>query len=114
VWLNDANEWIYPHLQIAQTRMSDLARKFTQPTAVQLRALNQAARELMLAQSSDWPFILRTRTSPEYATRRVKEHLLRFMSLHKQLIGKTIDEPALSNIEWMDNIFPDVNYHYWA
>jgi predicted glycosyl hydrolase (DUF1957 family) len=25
-----------------------------------------------------------------------------------------IDEPWLASVEWRDNIFPDVNYHYWA
>ncbi len=28
VWLNETNEWIYPHLQIAQERMTELAKKF--------------------------------------------------------------------------------------
>ena len=41
--------------------------------------------ELLLAQSSDWPFILRTGTSPEYARRREKDHLLRFNTLYQQL-----------------------------
>jgi 1,4-alpha-glucan branching enzyme len=27
-WLNESNEWIYPHLQVAQERMTELARKF--------------------------------------------------------------------------------------
>ena len=52
VWLNETNEWIYPHLHIAQERMTELARRFTQPEAVQRRALNQAGRELLLAQAS--------------------------------------------------------------
>ena len=114
VWLNESNEWIYPHLQIAQTRMSELAQKFTAPTALEERALQQAARELLLAQSSDWPFILRTNTSPDYARKRVKEHLLRFIALHEQLTATKIDEKWLSQIESMDNIFPNVNWKYWA
>lgn len=114
VWLNDSNQWIYPHLQVAQTRMSELAAKFPDPTGVQRRALNQAARELLLAQSSDWPFILRSGTSPEYATRRVKEHLLRFMMLYKQLTKKVIDEGWLGRVESIDNLFPNVNYRYWV
>ncbi len=113
VWLNEANEWIYPHLRIAQSRMTELARLVAEPTPLQDRALKQAARELLLAQASDWPFILRTGTSPEYATRRVKDHLLRFTSLYEQLMGKKIDEAALGKMEWQDNIFPNVNWRYW-
>jgi len=114
VWLNESNEWIYPHLRIAQTRMTELAEGFVGATGVTERALRQAARELLLAQSSDWPFILRTGTSPEYATRRVKDHLGRFLELHRQLLEKKVDEPWLTQIEQMDNIFPNVDYRYWA
>ena len=116
VWLNESNEWIYPHLQIAQTRMSELAKQFSEasPTPLEERALKQAARELLLAQSSDWPFILRTNTSPDYARKRVKEHLLRFIALHEQLTKKEINEAWLGKIESLDNIFPNVNWKYWA
>jgi 1,4-alpha-glucan branching enzyme len=114
VWLNETNEWIYPHLRIAQTRMSALAEQFSGVTGVEERALKQAARELLLAQASDWPFILRTGTSPDYATRRVKEHLSRFLNLYEQLNSKKIDEPWLSQVEQMDNLFPNLNCRYWA
>ena len=114
VWLNENNEWIYPHLNVAQARMSGLARQFPAATGLTARALKQAARELLLAQASDWPFILRTRTSPDYARQRVKDHLLRFIALHEQLTTTGVDEKWLARIESLDNIFPDVNYQYWA
>jgi 1,4-alpha-glucan branching enzyme len=112
-WLNEKNEWIYPHLQVAQERMSALAKKFSKPPELKNRALKQAARELLLAQSSDWPFILRSGTSPEYARRRVKDHLLRFISLHDQLTATGVSEKWLSEIEERDNLFPDVDWNYW-
>jgi len=114
VWLNETNEWIYPHLRVAQERMTALADRFPAATGLQLRAIQQAARELLLAQSSDWPFILRTGTSPDYARRRVKVHLLRFISLHEQLTTTQIDETWLQQIESMDNLFPEVNYRLWT
>ncbi len=113
VWLNESNEWIFPHLQIAQERMSDLAHKFPSAHGVTARALKQAARELLLAQASDWPFILRAGTSPDYARRRVKDHLLRFIALHEQLTLTQVDEPWLREIESRDNLFPDVDWNYW-
>ena len=113
-WLNESNEWIYPHLQVAQERMSDLAQKFSKKsTALQKRALQQAGRELLLAQASDWPFILRAGTSPAYARRRVKDHLLRFIALHDQLTDTSVDEKWLADIEVRDNLFPDVDWNYW-
>ncbi|HAV62252.1 MAG TPA: DUF1957 domain-containing protein [Verrucomicrobiales bacterium] len=114
VWLNEKNEWIYPHLQVAQERMTALANDFPAPNPLQLRALKQAARELLLAQSSDWPFILRTGTNPDYVRRRVKEHLLRFISLHEQLRALSIDEAWLSQVEAVDNLFDNLNFSHWA
>ncbi|MFO1499763.1 MAG: 1,4-alpha-glucan branching protein domain-containing protein [Verrucomicrobiota bacterium] len=114
VWLNEKNEWIYPHLQIAQERMIELARRFPAAAGLTQRALNQAAREILLAQSSDWPFILRTGTSPAYATKRVKEHLIRFHALHEQLTSTRIDEAWLAQTEWLDNPFPQIDYRHWS
>ena len=90
-----------------------LFRSYPQADGLLLRALKQAGRELLLAQASDWPFILRTGTSPDYAARRVKEHLLRFLSLHEQLTTTRINEKQLCQLEAQDNIFPDLNYRYW-
>ncbi len=114
VWLNETNAWIYPHLDVAQQRMTELARRNPTADGLRERALKQAARELLLAQASDWPFIMQTGTSPEYAKRRVTDHLLRFIALHEQLTSTSIDERWLTSVEATDNIFPDVNYHYWA
>ncbi len=44
----------------------------------------------------------------------MKDHLLRFLALHKMLAAGHVDEPWLARIEWLDNLFPDVNYRYWA
>jgi 1,4-alpha-glucan branching enzyme len=110
VWLNEKNQWIYPHLMVAQERMTELARRFPEAQ----RALKQAARELLLAQASDWAFILRTGTSPEYATRRVNDHLSRFTRLYEQLMASQLDEAWLSEIEGRDNIFQNVQPGYWA
>jgi 1,4-alpha-glucan branching enzyme len=122
-WLNDKNEWIYPHLQVAQERMNELAEQFrdsetgskkhSKAAELRTRALRQAGRELLLAQSSDWPFILRAGTSPDYARRRVKDHLLRFIALHDQLTSTTMDEKWLHEVESRDNIFPSVDWNYW-
>jgi 1,4-alpha-glucan branching enzyme len=113
VWLNESNEWIYHHLRAAQARMTELVERFSGAPGLAGRALRQAARELLLAQSSDWPFILRTGTSPDYAARRVKEHLSRFLMLYEQLTNARFDEPWLAQIERTDNIFPNIDCRYW-
>jgi 1,4-alpha-glucan branching enzyme len=113
VWLNEKNEWIYPHLDIAAERMAALAGRHPQAEGLTLRALKQAGRELLLAQSSDWPFILRTGTNPDYASGRVRDHLLRFIALHEQLTTTSVDEAWLADLESRDNLFPDLDYRYW-
>jgi 1,4-alpha-glucan branching enzyme len=114
VWLNEKNEWIYRQLNHAQERMTELANHFDKPTALQRRALQQAARELMLAQASDWPFIISAGTSPDFAERRVKEHLRRFFQLYEELSSNKINEEWLHEIEEQNNIFPDIDYQYWT
>lgn len=114
VWLNEKNEWIYPHQQIAQERMTELVKKFSKPDALTTRALKQAGRELLLAQASDWPFILRTNTSPDYAKKRVKGHLWYFNSIYHQLMTKKLDVKWLADLEARDNLFPELNVSYWA
>ena len=113
-WLNEQTEWIYPHLRLAQERMTELVAWCPDLEAVGERALKQAARELLLAQASDWPFLLRTGTNASYARKRVNEHLLRFTQLYEQILAKGVNEDWLREVEAQDNIFPDVNPDYWA
>ncbi|MCX7927740.1 MAG: DUF1957 domain-containing protein [Candidatus Omnitrophica bacterium] len=111
MWLQGANDWIYRHLHMASWRMTELARTYSNGTDGLLRrALNQALRELLLAQSSDWAFILGTGTHTSYAVKRTKEHLLRFNHLYESIKTNTIDPEWLADIEYKDNIFPDIDY----
>lgn len=113
VWLNEQTAWIYPHLQRAQERMTELARHGKGATGLERRALQQAGRELLLAQASDWPFILKTGTSPGYARQQLENHLKNFLRLSEQLSEGGIDEAALRELENRDNLFPSLNYSYW-
>ncbi|HEX8700905.1 MAG TPA: 1,4-alpha-glucan branching protein domain-containing protein [Myxococcaceae bacterium] len=113
MWLDGSNDWIYRHLHNCARHMVGLARDFPDASALQRRALNQAARELLLAQSSDWAFIMKTGTMVEYANRRSREHVLRFLRLHEQLRGGNINEPWLSEIEARNNIFPEIDYRVY-
>ena len=114
VWLEQSNDWIYRHLHKAADRMVELARTFPHSDGLLLRALNQAARELLLAQSSDWAFIMKTGSHVEYAIKRTKEHLLRLDRLYQDIRGNALDEGWLSDIEYKDNLFPDIDYRVYA
>ncbi len=126
VWLNPSNDWIYRHLNIAEERMIEVARRFSPGLATaadasrelppnDLRdALNQMARELLLAQSSDWAFIMTTNTTVPYAVRRTKDHLNRFTSLYDMVLGNRIDRQALRDIAWRDTIFAEIDFRVYC
>jgi 1,4-alpha-glucan branching enzyme len=115
VWIDGSNDWIYRHQHIAELRMGELARRFAGGASdLERRALNQAARELLLLQSSDWAFILKTGTAMGYATSRVKAHSARFRRLDRELTAGRIDEAWLADLERRDNLFPDVDFRLYA
>jgi 1,4-alpha-glucan branching enzyme len=114
VWLDPSNDWIYRHLHKCAERMVSLTRDIPNADGVKLRALNQAARELLLGQSSDWAFIMKTGTMVEYATRRTKEHVANFTRLHDELRSGQIDETHLAALEDRHNIFPAIDYRVYT
>jgi 1,4-alpha-glucan branching enzyme len=112
VWLNGSNDWIYPHLHHACDLMREAANLQEQGD-LDRRARNQMARELLLAQSSDWAFIMKTGTMVEYAVKRTKVHVHNCLELHRQILGKQIEAGFLENLEATDNIFPEIDYRVY-
>ncbi|HVF73383.1 MAG TPA: 1,4-alpha-glucan branching protein domain-containing protein [Chthoniobacterales bacterium] len=114
VWLDQTNSWIHPHLHAAAERLTRLARaNRNDPSPDVERVLRQLGRELLLAQASDWPFLIRTGTAKHYATKRVTDHLMRFNRLYDQASAGNVDAGFLANCEWRDNIFPDMDWRYY-
>jgi 1,4-alpha-glucan branching enzyme len=112
-WLHESNDWIYRHLDQCAQRMIGLARDFSQASQLERRALNQAARELLLAQASDWAFIMKTGTMVQYAVRRIQEHVSRFLRLEEQLRSRQINLEWLSDLEQRDNLFAEIDYRLY-
>jgi len=142
VWLNDRNSWMYPYQHDAERRMTEYANHFSdaetrghgdtkrgsasprlsvsvsEPLATRL--LNQLARELLLAQSSDWAFQIYQGTTVEYSSRRFQSHIQRFDLIAKMLdkVGageslSTEDEELLAEIENRDNIFQEIDFRVY-
>jgi len=132
VWLDPSNAWIYPHLHVAAQKMIGFAQSASavveQPLRVPNakstagapslqftdRVLKQLARELLLAQSSDWAFLMKSRTAREYATKRTTDHLARFNRLHDQFVANDVDNNFLHDCECRDNLFPNLNWRYYV
>jgi 1,4-alpha-glucan branching enzyme len=114
VWLHESNNWIYRHLHHMEAVMTETATAFPDATGLIRRTLNQMARELMLAESSDWAFIMKTGTMVTYAVRRTKEHIANFLRLHADLQHDIIDPNFVTLLESHNNIFPSMDYSVYS
>lgn len=113
VWLNSKTDWIYRHLHECETRMIRLAEDYPDAEGLERRVLNQAMRELLLAQSSDWAFQMTMEGSAPYAERRTREHIDRFLRLHYQITHQRIHEQELNEFEARNPIFPHADYRVY-
>ena len=113
VWLNPVNDWMIRHQHRAEDRMVGMARR-DNPSGLERRALNQAARELLLAQSSDWAFLITVGTASPYGHRRFRDHVARFTRLADGIERGKVDERHLKESEERDNLFPELDYRVYA
>lgn len=114
VWLNGDNAWIYRHLFRAEERMIELATRFGDDVSpLTARALSQAGRELLLAQSSDWAFIISMKTTVPYAVKRTRLHLANLDGLYHELLEGKVDEARLAELEQRSPIFAELDWRLW-
>jgi 1,4-alpha-glucan branching enzyme len=115
-WINAKTDWMWLPLSEAAARMRQAVQSHPGLAhgSLEDRALRQAGRELMLAQSSDWPFIITNGTAEEYARRRFHDHVHRCHELLRDLDRHAIDARKLETLEHMDPLFPDLNYQLFA
>jgi 1,4-alpha-glucan branching enzyme len=115
-WLNEETEWLWPKLHEAERRMEAIVKKSQYGDENQV--LKQVARELLLLESSDWPFLITTGQAKEYATKRFNDHLRRFNDLAEIAEqGGELSEDQLARvaeIEEKDNPFPAIDYRQFA
>ena len=110
VWLNGSNDWVYPHLHSAAGSMSTLVQRIPDASGARRSVLDQAARELLLAQSSDWAFMMQSGSATDYATKRFKTHIHRFQRLAGMLETGQLDDGYLREVSARNNLFPDMDY----
>ncbi|MDR2509584.1 MAG: DUF1957 domain-containing protein [Spirochaetaceae bacterium] len=116
-YLGSSNDWVYRHLLRSSERMTELADMFSDNgNEVRRRALAQATREILLAQSSDW---LRIISSEErnisrewslYARERLETHLRNFTTFYETIGSTYVSTRLLTELEQTNNIFPAINY----
>ena len=112
-WINPETAWMWDELRDAQGRLSAL-RSSAGPEGTgsnRARALAQAAREVLLLESSDWPYMVAKDRARDYAIERFRTHLERFNALAYALESGEVDgiEATLSEIEEADRLFAQLD-----
>jgi len=114
VWLDPSNSWIYKHLKKAAGTMTVLSKQHGTATGLLERALNQALRELLIAQASDWPFMMSTGNAVQFAEKTFKEHMNNFFALSRDICSGEIREAHLTALEKKNAIFRDIDFRVFA
>lgn len=114
VWDNNETHWMWAPIHDAEERLELLASHYTNPTADERIVLNQLAREALLLQCSDWPFLVTTGQAREYAVQRFNQHLERFNRLAASLNAKAPDTALAAELWELDKVFPDIDYRDFA
>jgi 1,4-alpha-glucan branching enzyme len=116
-WQGSGAAMYWRELHSAEERLARLARRAAVPGSTGERLLNQALRELLLAQGSDWPLLLSAGEEVAEATRRWRDHLRRCARLCAMLEQPDLAEHELielDQLEEQDNPFPNLNYRIFA
>jgi 1,4-alpha-glucan branching enzyme len=117
VWLNKEHGWIWPYINSSITDFENILESNPNPDIGESRVLKQIARELLLMEGSDWPFLLYTQQAKEYANQRFHHHHQRFNKLiwaAKDFQDKNrLSLQELKQIEDIDSCFPKININYF-
>ncbi len=114
VWDNDETRWMWPIIHAAEARFEAALQFLPAPEEWQRITLNQAARELLLLQSSDWPFLVTTGQAREYASERFRGHVERFYTLLDGLEKGIGFLPTVELIWEKDKIFPEIQSGWFS
>ena len=117
VWKNRDHGWIWPYINGSIREFENVLELIHNPNSYELRILKQIARELVLMEGSDWPFLLYTKQAKEYANQRFHHHHQRFNRLiwaAKDLNDKRrLSLETLEEIESIDSCFQNININYF-
>ncbi len=122
VWLNDELRFYWETAYRAEDRFLDLWHRAPWRERLDLReALEHAARQLLLLQASDWPFVISTQGAVDYGLRRIFGHVALFDDLcngvEDLLCGLPIDpvvQGARAAAVLRDGVFPDLDLAWWT
>ena len=124
IWFNENTRWTWKHIYEAEKKFVDLLddhrQQWQDGDSDFQRILKQAARELMLLESSDWQFLISTWSARDYAELRISDHYEAFMTIHRFAV-KYAEENRLEDGEWIylkdrevrDAAFGHIDLNWW-
>ncbi|MCP4763771.1 MAG: glycoside hydrolase family 57 protein [archaeon] len=122
VWDNKEHSWLWPYINSSTKTFENVLALIKSTNRMlnerDIRILEQTARELILLEGSDWPFLLYTKQAKDYANQRFHHHHQRFLKLIWAL--KNLDE--LNRLSWedlikmeeIDNPWSEIDYNLFT
>jgi len=107
MWLSPATAWTWERLWPLESRFWDTIAAHLDDRAAH-DTIAQAARALLLAQSSDWQFIISTGAAADYAEQRFTTHANDLEQLLDALTDDDRGAALAAALHRIDDLFPDV------
>lgn len=108
-WIDGSNDEIYRYLHRAIDAVTDTVNRYPGVRGIQKRAVQQAIKELFLAMSSDWAFLMKSGTFSEYASSRIVDHLKNCDRILSALSQWNADAVWILELERKHNILPGLD-----
>lgn len=119
IWLNGDNSWTWKKLYSIERKLRQMAKEYADGPAKE--AVQQAAREMLLAEASDWQFLISTWSARDYSEIRFQDHVDRFEKLaeiadrvHLGSAMRPEDVEFLKDCQLKDAPFPDLDLSLWV
>ncbi|MCB9676034.1 MAG: DUF1957 domain-containing protein [Alphaproteobacteria bacterium] len=120
VWMNDELRFYWELAYRAEDRFLDLLDR-SQGVGAARVLMEEAGRQLLMLQASDWPFVIHTRGAVDYGLRRILDHAERLDDLLNGVEDVLSDHPedpvvrsTLERCRLVDPVFPDLDLSWWT
>ncbi len=125
VWANDKVNWMWDIEYRCEAIMGRMTFQLPWQSNAQIRGLlEDAARELLLLQASDWAFIITRQQAVDYGIKRFMLHVARFETLvdlceklrsDSDYLGKLnpVERHEVEDARLHDVIFQQIDLNWW-
>jgi 1,4-alpha-glucan branching enzyme len=125
VWTNDKVNWMWDIEYRCEAIFGRMTFQLPWRENAKVKALlEQAARELLLLQASDWQFVITRGQAVDYGIKRFMLHVARFETLmdlaekvasDSEYLGHLteVEKHEIADAEIHDVIFPQIDLNWW-